>query len=211
MAREIASMVLTGFDRYEKALRPDRMGRLLRKHIALGTRRGALLVLREIRQGVKRGIPPKNAALTVAIKGSSKTLVDHGDLFQALAIDQPDWREAFIGIKKTEGVYNIAKTLHEGETIPVTDKMRGLFYVLWLASVAHKTGGGTIPLTGRAAQLFSRFKDWSPLKAETRAIKIPARPFIRNVFEDAAIKAAIIKKWEDAIAAAMRELAKGGA
>ncbi len=202
---------LKNFDRFRVALGGDRFKGSLKKHIALSTRRGALLVKREIRQTIKGGITPQNAALTVALKRSAKPLVDFAELFRAVAEVQPDWKSAFIGIKRTTPEHNLARLLHDGATIPVTKKMRGLFYVLWLASRAARgdPSAGAPPLSGRAQELFERFQDWRPLGPQTRAIKIQGRPYIEQAFRSASLKTQIQEQWRRGVDAAFREGLRG--
>lgn len=141
-----------------------------------------------MRKTMSSGKFKKNAALTIAIKGSTKPLIDHADMFasvtHALA---PSGREVFIGILHTaksrdgRSLTNLGLHLHEGVKIPVTERMRRLFFYLALASE------GTISpseLTGRAAVLFRRNQNWLPLDAKTTHIVIPSRPWIRRAFKN---------------------------
>lgn len=204
-----AKLELVGFKKFGRIMEPSRFNNALRKHVSLATRRGALLVRKEIRRSIKKGVAPKNAPLTRAIKGSSKPLVDKGDLWQAISIEQPDFGTAFIGVKRTDENYDVARALHEGVSIKVTPKMRGLFHILWLASVARREGKPIPPLTGRAAQLFARFQDWKPLKQDTQVIRIPARPFIADTFGRQDVKDGVIQQWNKAIASAFAEIRRG--
>jgi hypothetical protein len=88
--------------------------------------------------------------------------------------------------------------------------MRAMFFYLWLASMsAQGLRTGKAPtLTGRAAQLFERFQDWRPLKASTRAIHIPKRPFITTVVENPDIQSSIIALWRDAVDRTFKEVAR---
>jgi hypothetical protein len=166
------------------------------KHVGRATGRNALWLLREIRKGIQSGRYTANAPLTEAIKGSGKPLVDKGDLFQSIAMHQESPMVAFVGIHKTNKAYNLGVTLHEGVEINVTQRMRGLFFVLWLASI------GAIPhgdLTGRAQDLFSRYKNWKPLDDKTTKIRIPPRRFISDVYNRQAVRKRIITNFKNAL------------
>ena len=167
-----------------------------RKNIKTATQQNALDVQSSIRKRMKRGVSPRNKALTVLIKGSSKPLIGlDNQLFQGIAIVNVNFRRAFVGVRKVDDVFDIAETLHEGREIGVSDKMRGLFFLLWLASI-----GRVKPetLTGRAAELFDRFQEWKPLRPETRLIRIPSRPWIRQTFDESALRDRVFRRWAKA-------------
>lgn len=192
-----------------KALTSERFRRILRKHVALATHSNGLIAAKAIRKEIKNNVPPKNVALTSAIKGSTKALVDKGQLFQSITVDRHSWDQSFVGVKYMNGAYNVAEALHNGAVIPVSQKMRAMFFYLWLASM-HANGmrSGRPPvLTGRAAQLFERYKDWKPLKDSTRVIKIPPRPFIKMAFQRTELRALIQQRWQDAVDRAYKEAA----
>lgn len=190
---------IRGISRLKSFFRPGNARKAVDAHVTKATGQNALLVVRAIRKKIQAGDFEGNASLTVAIKGSTKPLVHSGNTFQAIThtLKGPN---AFVGILRTAKEHDIAVMLHEGTELPVTERMRGLFYVLWLASV------GSIPaseLNGRAAELFSRYQKWKPLKPSTTKIVIPGRPFIREAFEDRALRAKIAKNWANAVQAGM--------
>ena len=152
----------------------------------------------------------KNAALTRAIKGSAKPLVDNSDLFKAVTSKTLGVFKVFAGVLRTEGVYNIAKTLHEGVDIPVTKKMRSLFYVLWLASQDAADGGSRLKgaVGGRAAELFAKFQDWKPLGVNTAVIRIPARRFLQGITKDPQLRTSVEEGWSHAIQRALKVAGK---
>lgn len=157
---------------------------------AAGVQITARVIVREIRQNIKRGNyaghRTPNAPLTRAIKRSSLPLADRGQLFKAITLKVTSWSTVEIGIAKESDRANIAQIVHEGVEIPVTPKMRRMFQAL-----AEASDGGRSPssLTGRAAELWARMSGgWKALKDSTEVIKIPARPFIREVIEHPAIE-----------------------
>jgi len=176
-----------------------RSAKLMRR----ATGRNALLAQGAIRRAIKSNINPKNAALTSAIKGSTKTLVDHGELFQAVAIKMISDTEAFAGILRTDGAFNLGVALHEGATISVTPRMRAMFFLLWLASTGAITG-----LDGRAGELFARYQDWKPLKKTTTVITIPARRFVEKAFSSKGLKKKMVTNWKRAVETSLKQAAK---
>ena len=106
---------------------------------------------------VKRGIQSgKNFAplssYTISQKGSSKPLINHGDLIGSVTYQVlNDAEQVFIGVKKGKEI-NIAAVHEFGTTINVTPKMRAYLHFNGL----H-------------------------LRKDTTHIYIPARPFLRPV------------------------------
>lgn len=181
-------------------------GRRYQKRIRASMRKATMLVgkvaEKEMRQTIKDGGMAANADLTVAVKGSTKPLVDKGNLFKAITSQYQRDYSVFVGVLQASGSYDIAMTLHEGASIRVTPKMRGLFYVLWLASQ------GDIPpseLEGRAAELWARKPSgWHPLKDTTSVIVIPGRPFVKMTFAKPGLNAKAQAIWAAALAKAQK-------
>lgn len=170
-----------------------------RKYIRIATAINAKKAEAMIRQNIVKGVPPSNKALTIMIKGSSKPLVGTGEgLFQAVTSKVTKYNHAHVGIFKSDESFNIARAIHEGATIKVTKKMRGLFWLLWLVSK------GKIPsssLSGRAADLWNLSPGgWKPILKTTQAILIPPRPFVTQVFRDPKLHAFCQANWHAAIA-----------
>jgi len=185
----------------------EAFGSPLKKHVAKATRNNAHYVQAQIRKGLQRGRFRRNAPLTVAIKGHGKPLNETGaQLFPAISTDVKSWKKALVGVFATSGVYNIALTIHDGATIAVTQKMRGLFFLLWQASI-----GGIDPgeLTGRAAELWRKMPGgWKPLRKNTTHIKIPPRPFVKRVFNDKRVQQRVKNVWAKAVKAAIKETSR---
>lgn len=194
--------VIKNMARLQAKLTPKKLRPQLKKNIRRATNQNALFVLSQIRKGIRAGGFTKNADLTMAIKGSAKPLVDSGDLFGALTRRLIDDNTAFVGLLRTSDAFNIGVTLHEGTTIKVTDKMRGLFFILWLASKGRVSPGS---LDGRAKELFDRYKDWKPLNRSTTRIRVPARRFIDETFAKKGIQRQVVKRWADAVSRTWKE------
>lgn len=195
----------SGWEQFARLLRPGRFMQSVQKHVGLASKKMAPKLAKVMRRRIRQGTLTKNAAITVAIKRSSKPLVDYADLFKAITARAMSWDLVFAGVLRTAASYNIAVTLHEGYAIPVSSKMRGLFLVLAQASRARAEGHALPQLTGRAAELFARYQDWQPLSPSTRAIKIPSRPFARETAEDPAVQQMVVRDWSAALQKALTE------
>lgn len=210
MARRVLRFVpkKAEWERFNRALDPQRFRRLSRKHLRKATERNGLEAVATIRRTIRKGGSfAANAMLTKEIKGSSKPLVDSGSgLFQAVTSKIDTDTSVFVGVLQTDGFYNIAKAIHDGVVIPVTPKMRQMFKALWWASIGNLDPS---ELDGRAAELWKRKPGgWFPLKDSTVAIVLPPRPFVELAFADPALKKKARANWERAMNSAIREAAK---
>jgi len=148
----------------------------------------ARIIVREIRNEIKSGVPPANARLTLLLKKGNKTLVsDDANLWNAIGHELIDSFTAFVGViksgrGKTESeLINIAEVLHDGATIKVTNKMRG-----WFIGMSKQTGGVI-----------------KPLKPTTKVIVIPSRPFIRNAIQKDELIRMVNYNWSIAVSNAL--------
>jgi hypothetical protein len=180
------------------------------KALSKATSVNGLFVRREIRTNIRTAKyaldRPGNAPLTSFIKGSTKPLVDRGELFKAISSRKLNPTTVEVGVKKGSPHVDIAVVTHEGAIIPVTKKMRGLF-----ARLADVSAGKRSPntLTGRALELWERRPEqggWKALKAGTTAIKIPKRPYIKEVVEHYDVRAHVFENWKQAAAAGLADV-----
>lgn len=185
-------------------LLPGQFQERVREGVRLATKVNALVVQREVRDNIRKGLYANNrapnAALTVAIKRSSKPLIDSGHLFKSVTTVQTDWHTAEVGVLRGDPGANIAEVVHEGRMIPVTQAMRSLF-----AMLAEASDGSIDPskLTGRAQELFARMpKGWKALRPSTTHIRIPPRPYLREVVEDQRVNDLCGRNWLTAAARA---------
>jgi hypothetical protein len=159
-----------------------------------------------MRKTIQRGDGlDSNAALTEAIKGVDKPLVGlTSTLFQAITHKKVDTYEAFAGLLRTEDNFNIGVIVHDGVAIPVTDKMRGMFFYLWLASEGQIDSES---LTGRAAELFEKKQTgWAPLADDTEAIIVPERPFVDITLRDNGLIGRCHGNWKRAMGFVFRDM-----
>ena len=207
MANEISfKFELRGFRRLAKTLRPNLYARLQRQHVSRATQRNAVFVAAAMRKTIQRGDNlDSNAALTEAIKGTNKPLVGlTSTLFQAITHKKVTPYEAFAGLLRTDDAFNVGVIVHDGTAIPVTDKMRGMFFYLWLASTGQISPER---LTGRAAELFERkTTGWAPLADDTESIVIPERPFVDIMLRDNSLNKRCHDNWERALGFVFRDM-----
>jgi len=212
-----AFKLVGGWKKLRHIMDASRFDTALKQEVRRATLMNALAAVREIRAGITGGKYSPNAALSIALKRSSKPLVQSPALlFQAVTHQLLDYKTAFVGVIRQgkqdgEGLVDLAAVVHEGVTIQVTDAMRGLFFLLWQLTTGHISG---LPsMTPRMTELFEAAKRAhliiKPLAESTTAIVIPPRPFLRKPLEDPGLIAGFGKRWQDAVDRALR--ARGGA
>jgi hypothetical protein len=189
---------ITGTDKLRAALDPKRFDALLRQNVHRANQLNGAVAARAMRQTIQQVVPPKNAALTQALKGSDKPLIDSATLWHNITWKDTAWNNVFIGTLRADKTFNVAVTVHNGASVLVTPKMRGLFFRLWKAAQDSRTADS---LTGRAADLFERYQGWLPLNASTSYIVIPERPYVQMTFNDQSLKDVIVKNWQLAVQA----------
>lgn len=197
-----------GIKRWLKALDPAAFTQNMRTNVRKATVLNGKIGEAYLRKAIQssRGRLKPNAPLTKLIKGSAKPLVDQGLLFQAITSRVKDDFTVFIGVLRTSESYDLITTLHEGKEIKVTPAMRGMFFMLWRASIGEIDSSS---LTGRAAELWKRKQGgWFPLRDDTVAVIIPARRFMRLVFEDPQFKKLVKDNWTKALAASFKDQSK---
>lgn len=186
----------------------------LEKYVGRATRANAIAVRRRVRQKIKDGDFEENAPLTTLFKkGSSQPLkgTKGSNLFNSIAYEIEDWRTAVVGVNRyNDDGYNIGLILHEGATIPVTEAMRNMFYLLWLAGL-----GAFDPdlLKGRAREIYDATngaKGFLPIDPKTSYIRIPPRQFLTDTIKDPETINVIKTNWQRAVEATLRDQAKKG-
>lgn len=115
---------------------------------------------------------------TIAMKGSSKPLIDDGDLLNSVSHRFVAEDTVFVGVHRKAADGTDIAALHERETgthIPVTPKMRAFLHAKGL----H-------------------------LKASTQALFIPGRPFVKPAYRDFVDKGIAKKHFEQAVTATLQ-------
>ena len=121
----------------------------------------------KIKQKIGSNIPPPNSPFTLMMKRSSKTLINKGDMRNSVGVVRTGKWSAFVGIpaSNAQGV-KIAQVHEEGRVIVqrMTAKQRAFLHAT-LGKKASRVRTGA-PSTG------------------ILVIHIPARPFIKPVFDE---------------------------
>ena len=166
------------WNRIDEILNPAKIAEGMRQAAARVGNYGAS----EVKKGIVSGSPggktfKPNSPLTIARKGSSKPLIDKGDLVGSITYQIIDSDNVFIGVKKGAKRNKDGKDLSEiaavhefGCTIKVTPKMRAYL---------HYQG--------------------VHLKPSTQMIYIPARPFLRPVLDSSDFRAKVAEIYIQAI------------
>jgi hypothetical protein len=205
-------ITLTGEWRKLRAiLNPGKFRRRLETEVGKATTKNALLVRRAIREAIRSNIRPDKSPLSVALaRGGTKTLIGRTSaLWRSVTHLRVSWNRGFAGVlrrgKRKRGVdlFNLAVTLHEGASIKVTDRMRGLFAALFWARMK---GDPSILKSKRARELWRAAPgfEWRRLSPSTRAIRIPGRPFVKKALRDRRLRQEVEKNWNDAVDRAFR-------
>jgi len=149
------------WDKIANILNPARM----RAKMEQAGKRVGLAGVAAVKKGIVSGAPGGNTfqpitAFTAESKGSTKPLIDHGDLVGGITHENPDPNTVWIGVKKgskgSKGDMVDIAWVHEfGYTIAVTPKMRAYLH--------HKG---------------------LHLKTTTTHIHIPERSFLRAALND---------------------------
>lgn len=191
------------------ATNPTRFQERLGPRMRMATELNGKLLERAQRQTIQSSHGLKhNSALTIAIKGSSKPLVAKGELFQAITSAIIDNYTVVVGVPQSnQKAYNVATIVADGAAVPVTDKMRGMFFALWKAAIGELEPGR---LDGRAKELWEQSKGWNgwkPLSPDTDTIIIPARPWHEIAAKDPDMLKGVRENWERAIQQTFHDLA----
>ena len=189
--------------------------------MAAATRHNAILFRDAVKKTIRNGRPewPGVSPLTEGRKGSSKPLIDHGDLMHAVDYVMPSKNVFFVGVprraKSGSGkrgkvkMINIAQVLHDGVTIR-PKKRRAL----------------AIPVTREASKLLAEHRSvrripglfrpkgtmvlargggrggFEILFVLLRKSVIPPRPFITTTFADE--RPVMLKRFEKALKLGVR-------
>lgn len=191
MARQLVNLKLEGFDELQDKLDDKKFRKRLKKNVRIAQKRNALAAEGLIKRAIFEGKEfDANSAITIAIKGSNRPLVDTGGLVASINHAVPKWDIAFIGVLKSRqqtgedgrkyDLLNVAFIMHEGASIKVTQKMRNFF-----ALMARENPG-----------------KWFPIKPGTKVITIPRRPFLEMAVTEGAEKL-YRKQWNEAIQASL--------
>lgn len=165
-----------GFREFLRAFSEKRISGILEDREKLAMTRATVFLRREVLEYIdreKHGVP--NAPLTVLIKGSSRPLVDHGDLRNSIESEVRGKGREVVGAvgvtrarraRRGKKMANIALYLHEGFTIRVTPKVRAAIF-----AELRKRRGRKVRSSGGSGGGSSTWR-------------VKGRPFIREPLEE---------------------------
>lgn len=217
MAKSGVKMI-GAWESFEKSLDPVAFKTRLDRNLLTAHRRMGRQFVRNSRRLIRAGSYAPNSPITTIIKGSSKPLVDKGDLFQSITFDA-DSRMVKVGLiraKSSPSAVNLGITLHEGATIDVRKhpqvRKRVWATVRDRLSPAQMAALGTKSRrsAGRAAGKVGRkmtdrqrrafFARQPKTSGSGKAIwRIPARPFLAKPLGEARFVRFVRDTWEDAV------------
>lgn len=148
-------------------------------------------------------VPPPIGEMQAEIKGSEATLIDTGELVAAIQPIKVSPYEVFLGISQKSPEFPRAYILHQGGQIKVTDAMRWFFFVLWLVS-EDKMDPSELGVEAKAS--YDRWQGWTPLREDTEYIRIPARPFMRVIFDKPGLRQLFRNRMTVAISRSIRRI-----
>lgn len=185
-------LVVTGWEKLKLLFFKSSFQQRLEKHVGAATELNAMTGADQVKRDIYSGAYAKNAALTIAMKGSSRPLVDTGALAGSIIGRALEWKVGEIGSlrkstetrgtsgrKKAQST-NVAIIVHFGATVPVTDAMRRYFFALAKENPKIK-----------------------PLSKSTKVIVIPPRPFLESALTPA-MQQQYKTNWEAAVLRALR-------
>lgn len=199
----VFNVTLTGpWESFIRGLSKEQLKTKLAKEFKIANELNGAIMAESTRRNIQGGVKGiANRPLTVDLKGSSKPLVDEGDLMVAITWKLVSWDIVEFGLFRSEGVsakeLRVIYGLHEGRRIMVTKKMRTMFQFLHNVTVL---GDSPSTLTGRAAELYadSPGTRWFPLNPSTNHIYIRKRPFIKWGIRDRLARRAVVQNWKTA-------------
>lgn len=188
---------------FEKAIkRLDNLNGLMQKNMRMATLQNATLMRDETKKTIRNGRPEWEglSSATIKVKGSTKPLIDHGDLMNSINYVIINKDTFFIGIPRTaknpnnvEMVY-IAAVMEFGATIrPKKAQALAIPLNREAARMAQQAGGvGKIPglFKPKGTQILAipdgqKFK---PMFMLLRKVVIPPRSFIATTYNENYLK-----------------------
>lgn len=165
---------------------------ILKQEVQKATLKNLLLIQDAIQQNIRAKKFKKNAKITQLLKGKDFPLVDSADMLQAIEIEMKGSFEGFVGFlknsKSSHGglLKKVVPLLQEGFTIEVTATMRKFLFA-------------------KAAKMGARIKKAAETTG-TGIIVVPARPFLKKVFESKSIINKVNDNWDLAVKITLQRL-----
>ena len=178
--------------------RLDRLPALTKSNMDKASRRSAMLLRDQMKRTIRKGHPgwPRLSKLTIERKGSSKPLIDHGDLMNSVAAVLIPGGKNFVGVPRSAktgdgvGMVDIAAVHEFGAEISAK---RGKFLAIPITREATRLqkeygGAGNIPGLFRPKGKFvlgvSDGGNFKAMFVLVERVTIPPRPFVEPAIQD---------------------------
>lgn len=229
MAGDIEIELIGDWSKFIKAMSVDKLEQRLDRQLLVANKRIGRQFVGNAKRRIRAGRYAPNSPITTIIKGSSKPLVDRGDLIQSITFKASP-RLLLVGIiraKSGDEKVNIGRTLHEGATIDVgkNPKQRA---AVWAKVREAVSATRLLALTGKRRELVVsatraislRGRKGTPMTDRQRRAwfarqpktagrtgksiwRIPARPFITDPLSEPVFIEFVKKTWISAIQIAL--------
>lgn len=237
MAGSLQVQLIGDWRTFIAALDGDALQARLKKQLTVANKRIGRQFVTIARRRIRAGSYAPNSPITVILKGSSRPLVDRGDLMQAITFDSKDWTTLKVGaFRATAGAkrVDLVRILHDGATIDVrkNPKVRIRVWAMVRKAVGAKrlaelTGRSRASVVRAATSLGLGRRRTGPMTARQRAAffarqprvagkggksiwRIPARPFILEPLNSPEFVGFVRKTWTEAIDKALTGVTKKG-
>lgn len=201
---------------FAKFLNPNLWKGNLESEIRKATIRNSLFLIKTIKDNIRSDKFKENAPMTLALKRSTKTLIDQRNLWGAIDHALKSSFESEVGIiqeKASTGskfgktksqlkIKHLVELMESGYTIKVTEKMKKAIAAT-LSADKTKTG----KVTARSRVALDRLSQINGVKN----FVVPPRPIFSSVWEDPSIEKVLQANWRKALEVTFKKQgAKGG-
>jgi hypothetical protein len=203
---DVVSVELTGaWESFADAMDPDLFRQRLEEQLEMANERIGRQFIATAQRWIRADKYDPNSPITVILKGSSKPLVNRGDLFQGITFDQSDPWVLKLGIMrarpKGDDLVNIGLILHEGATVNVGAHPQVRRKVWSMVTEALQKVGKLGQKSRAAAKGAASGLGGQPA---SNLWVIPARPFLLAPLASAAMQKTIKRTAIQAVKAAFQ-------
>lgn len=161
---------------------------ILNREVEKATIKNGLIMQAEIRKRIREKRYMANAKVTLMGKKSQTPLINTGLLHNSIRYELINSFKARVGIAPGP-VAKIAKILHEGYTLRITDKTRAAIF-------------GRIRSNNKSVNVLPSVKS-------KNVIRMKGRPFLESVYNDRSLIKELNKNWDMAVKKAIIISTKG--
>lgn len=209
MANPVDVRLTGAWSSFISAVDPKQVQGRLRTQMTIANKRIGRQFVAVAQRMIRAETYAPNSPLTQILKGSSKPLVDRGDLMQGITFQVKAWDDLRVGLirqRSGEDTVNLGIILHEGATID-TNKHPRVRRKVW-AMVREALGASRMSALNARSRQTVRGAGGSlgtqGTSSSTGGIwVIPARPFILTPLNDPAFVKFVGNTWAEALEKAL--------